>query len=117
MVLLIARSRLASPQTYHPTLNEAVNAARAADIPVIIFPALLRMDLIDATAERFFRDIAHARHKPCQSCTDANVRCVLHNGSSYRCLRCWVKQLRGCSHEACKFLAQAWSQIDILTHA
>ncbi|TFK77778.1 hypothetical protein K466DRAFT_607712 [Polyporus arcularius HHB13444] len=30
----------------------------------------------------------------------ANVKCVLHNGSSYRCLRCWVKQLRGCSHEA-----------------
>ncbi len=114
MVLLIPRTRLASPNTYHPTLNEAVESARAANVPVVIFPALLRLDLIEATPERFFRDIARARHKSCQSCIDANVKCVLHNGSSYRCLRCWIKQLRGCSHQDCKHPTRA-CEIDILT--
>lgn len=115
MIILISRSRLAPPNSYHPDLEESVAAARAADVHTVIFPALLRLDLIKATPEQFFRDIARARHKDCESCMAANVKCVLHNGSSYRCLRCWVKQLRGCSHEACKYIAQRGCFIGILT--
>ncbi|KAI0697958.1 hypothetical protein C8T65DRAFT_743009 [Cerioporus squamosus] len=85
------------PGTYHPTLNEAVESAWAANITVVIFPALIRLDSMLHARLDFFCDIARERQKPCETCAAAGRDCVLHNASSYRCVACWVGA-RGCSH-------------------
>ena len=103
MSLLFATDRTAAANSFHPTLNQAVNAARAANIPIVTFPALLRFDQLDASPIGFFRDIANAQLRRCDTCVAANRKCVLHNGSSYRCLACWVGGARGCSHQDCEY--------------
>ncbi|RDX47052.1 hypothetical protein OH76DRAFT_1485101 [Lentinus brumalis] len=97
---IILRRRVAPFNSYHPTLNEAVASAQAANIPVVTFPALIQLEgLLPRTPQEFFRDIARARHRACDTCISAGRECILHNGSSYRCLGCWVGT-RSCSHLA-----------------
>ena len=81
---------LASENTYHPTLEQAVAAARSANVTVVASPVLLRLDCLNVKPEHFFRDIASSRREPCSTCIAAHLKCVLHNVLSYRCLGCWM---------------------------
>ena len=87
-----------NPKTYHPDLQAAVEAAYAQGIELVVFPALLRGDKVGEVV-KYLTDATTVRKKPCGPCAKAGHACILHNGSSLRCLHCYVGDARECTHQ------------------
>ncbi|RDX47791.1 hypothetical protein OH76DRAFT_1419427 [Lentinus brumalis] len=90
------------PNTYHPDLEPAVQAAYAANIDLTIIPALLRLKQFKGGMEeavKWFRDFTTVREDDCIPCVEAGRECTRHNGSSIRCLACYVTDARACTHQ------------------
>lgn len=102
--LHIPHRLLVQDDMYHPSWIDHVSEARYDRLPIVVFPALLRVDKfpgLDQTRQ-FFKDIARARGTPCDACVRANRLCIIHNLSSYRCFDCWVQGWGRCSWEECE---------------
>ncbi|RPD55073.1 hypothetical protein L227DRAFT_566943 [Lentinus tigrinus ALCF2SS1-6] len=94
----IVHDRL-DPKTYHPTLEAAVRKAYAKNIKLIHFPALIRIDHLPKDPVQWLEDISTVRAKSCDSCLKAGHVCIIHTGSSYRCLHCLLANGAACSHQ------------------
>ncbi len=90
------------PKTYHPDLEAAVQAAYAANIDLTIIPALLRLKQFKGGMEealKWLRDFTSVREDDCIPCVEAGRECTRHNGSSIRCLACYVTDAPACTHQ------------------
>ncbi|TFK77751.1 hypothetical protein K466DRAFT_571280 [Polyporus arcularius HHB13444] len=89
------------PKTYHPTLEAAVQEAYAQNIDLTVIPALLRYDSFTDMAAilKWLKDYSEVRSEDCQPCVTAGRECIRHNGSSIRCLACYITDARECSHQ------------------
>ena len=90
------------PNTYHPDLQIAVDAAYAQGVELLVFPALLRGDKVGDVVQ-YLTDATTVRKKPCSPCRRGGHACILHNASSLRCLNCYVGDAKECSHQTGTF--------------
>ncbi len=92
------------PKTYHPTLEAAVREAYAQNIELTVIPALLRYQSFPDMAAilKWLKDYSEVRSEDCQPCVTAGRECTRHNGSSIRCLACYVTDARECTHQTSK---------------
>ena len=94
-------------RAYHPSMRAAVVAAYESGVVVRVFPALIRIeDLADAVA--WLKDLSGVKVESCTTCALMGIPCILHNGSSYRCLYCFLKNGDACSHQTGEYLDDRW---------
>ena len=94
-------------QTYHPSMKEAVAAAYESGVVLRPFPALIRIEeLADAVA--WLKDLSGVKSESCSTCARVGIPCIPHNGSSYRCLYCFLKNGDACSHQTGEYLDDRW---------
>ncbi|KAI0717868.1 hypothetical protein C8T65DRAFT_737670 [Cerioporus squamosus] len=86
---------------YHPTLNDAIEAAYARNIKLTVFPTLLHVKQFkDLEAiVKWLLDLSEVHADPCKPCKDAGWECMPHNGNSIRCLHCFLKDAPSCTHQ------------------
>ncbi|RPD53355.1 hypothetical protein L226DRAFT_527534 [Lentinus tigrinus ALCF2SS1-7] len=80
---MVAASRIVAPDTidqkmYHPSLADAVRAVLDKGIKLKPFPAMVVIDQLD-DVEQWLIDNAQVKAKPCDSCKEEGVLCILHN--------------------------------------
>ncbi|RPD55072.1 hypothetical protein L227DRAFT_615720 [Lentinus tigrinus ALCF2SS1-6] len=76
--LVIPRRLLVQWDMYHPTWNDEVIESRWNRLPIVVFPALLRVHA-SRQIDQFFKDICRARATRCDACVRAHRTCVVHN--------------------------------------
>ena len=84
--------------TYHPTMSDAVQQAYQRGVDVTPFPALIDVKQL-ADPVQWLIVFSTVKENACRTCLRDHVLCVLHNGSSYRCLRCLLRNGHPCSHQ------------------
>ncbi|RDX47059.1 hypothetical protein OH76DRAFT_1485111 [Lentinus brumalis] len=92
-------SRL-DPKTYHPSLQPAVEEAYRQGIKLTVFPGLLKRSQFATTqdAVQYLKDCSEVRRG--EPCVLAKRQCIIHNGSSIRCLHCFVLETKlPCTHQ------------------
>lgn len=113
-----------NPKTYHPDLQPAVEVVYARGIELVVFPALLRGDKVGDLV-KYLNDGTRVHKKPCRPCVSGSHACILHNGSSLRCLNCYVGDARECSHQTgmymqifrARFVLTPFAEMEKLGHA
>ena len=97
----IPKTDLIDEKEYHPGMKKAVRLARRKQIFLRTFPALIKVRALKRPV-KWLKDISQSRKHACGGCARVGVPCILHNGSSYRCLRCLLRNGAACSHQTCK---------------
>ncbi len=92
--------------TYHPDLELVIQAAYAANIDLTVIPALLNLKKFKGGMEealKWLTDFTTVHKDDCIPCVEAGRDCTRHNGSSIRCLACYVTDAPACTHQTSTF--------------
>ena len=97
----VPKTDLIGENEHHPGMKKAVRQARRKNILLRTFPALIKVGALKKPV-KWLKDVSQSKTYACGGCARVGVPCILHNGSSYQCLRCLLRNGAPCSHQTCK---------------